>query len=150
MSMSNDMENNLLKLLFQNTTWANIGDAGGLGASATAGNFYVGLHTADPGEGGTQATSQAAYGNYARVAVARSSGGWTVTNNVADNTAAITFAQSSNGPETETYAAIGRDSGTGAGMLLLSGVITSPASGLVVNAGITPEFAIGALDVTFE
>ena len=76
--------------------------------------------------------------------------GWTVTNNVADNAAAVTFAQSGNGPETETYAGVGRDSGTGAGMLLLSGVITSPASGLVVNTGITPEFAIGALDNTLD
>ena len=50
MSMSNASENNLLKLLFNNVDWANIGDAAGLQNSAAAGNFYVRLHTTDPGE----------------------------------------------------------------------------------------------------
>lgn len=68
---------NLLKLLFQNTTWANIGDATGLVGSGTAGSFYVSLHTADP-SAGNQTTSETSYTGYTRVAVARSSGGWTV------------------------------------------------------------------------
>lgn len=41
MSMSNASETNLLLLLFNNTDWANVGDAAGLQNSAAAGNFYV-------------------------------------------------------------------------------------------------------------
>ena len=69
---------NLLKLLFQNTTWANVGDATGLVHTTTAGSFFISLHTADP-SAGNQSTSETAYTGYARVAVARSSAGWTVT-----------------------------------------------------------------------
>jgi len=53
MSMTNAAEANLLNLLFLNLDWANIGDAAGLQNSATAGSFYVSLHTADPGEAGS-------------------------------------------------------------------------------------------------
>lgn len=81
MSMSNASETALLNLLFNNTDWANVGDAAGLQNSATAGSFYVALHTGDPGEAGTQATNEATYTGYARVAVARSGAGWTVTGN---------------------------------------------------------------------
>jgi hypothetical protein len=69
---------NMLKLLFQNLDFANIGDAGGLQNSATAGNLYVSLHTADPGAAGNQTTNECAYTSYARVAVERSATGWTV------------------------------------------------------------------------
>jgi hypothetical protein len=68
----------ILKLLFQNDAFANVGDAGGLQPSATAGNLYISLHTADPGADGDQTTSECAYTSYARVAVARSGAGWTV------------------------------------------------------------------------
>ena len=39
-------------------------------------SLYVSLHTANPGATGNQTTSEAAYTSYARVAVARTSGGW--------------------------------------------------------------------------
>lgn len=45
MSMSNASETALLNLLFNNVDWANIGDASGLQNSATAGSFYVRLHS---------------------------------------------------------------------------------------------------------
>ena len=54
MSMTNAAEANLLNLLFLNLDWANIGDASGLQNSATAGSFYVSLHSSDPGESGPQ------------------------------------------------------------------------------------------------
>src|ERR1041385_2048787 len=56
---------NLLKLLFQNTTWANVGDATGLVHTTTAGSFFISLHTADP-SAGNQSTSETAYTGYAR------------------------------------------------------------------------------------
>ena len=75
MSKSNACENSLLLLIFNNTDFALVGDAGGLQNSATAGNLYFSLHTADPGEAGDQTTSEITYTSYARVAVARSAHG---------------------------------------------------------------------------
>ena len=146
MSLSDNAENHALLLLFNNTNWSNVGDATGLRGSTTAGSFYISLHTANPGETGTQTTSEAAYTNYSRVAVARSSGGWTVSTNQASNAAALSWPQSGSGPETETYFIVGRDS-SGAGESLFYGALTSS---LVVNNNITPTAAIGAIVCTFD
>lgn len=146
MSMTNAAEANLLNLLFLNIDWANIGDAGGLQNSATAGNFYISLHTGDPGESGTQSTSETAYTSYARVAVARAGGGWTLTSQTISNTALVQFPQCTGGTSTVSYFGIGTDS-SGAGNLLMSGALTSPLS---VSNGIQPQFAAGALTVTVD
>lgn len=79
MSMSNASETNLLNLLFNNVDWPNVGDAAGLQNSATAGSFYVALHSSDPGDAGNQTTNEVSYTGYARVDVARSAGGFTVS-----------------------------------------------------------------------
>lgn len=108
--IGNSAQSDILKLIFQNTAWANVGNTAGLQPSSAAGSFYVALHTADPGAGGTQATSEAAYTGYARVAVARSSGGWTLTGSsptTSENTAAVTFPACTGGSETETWFSIG-------------------------------------------
>ena len=151
MSASNTTENNILLLIFNNTTWANVGDAGGIIHSTTAGSLYVSLHTADPGETGSQTTSEAGYTSYARVAVARSGAGWTIAGTApttASNAAAITFPACTGSSSTCTYFGVGRDS-SGTGELLFSGALTSPSS-LAVSTGITPSFAIGALTVTLD
>lgn len=141
MSLSNAAETDLLTLLFNNTNWANLGDATGVRGSTVAGSFYVSLHTADPGEAGSQTTSEANYTGYARVAVARSGAGWTVAGNSVSNAAAVTFGLCTAGSNTITYFAIGRDS-AGAGEIIVSGATTGS---LAVSAGITPAFAIGQL-----
>ena len=143
MSMSNAFETELLDLIFNNAAIANIGDAGGLQPSATAGSLYVSLHSADPGEAGTQLTSEVAYTNYARVAVARSAGGWTVSGNTASNTALIQFPQCGASGATATYVGIGTVAEPGAGLLLYSGQL---GSSLTIANLITPQFAAGALD----
>lgn len=144
MSKSNDFENGLLLLLFNNTDFAGVGDATGLQGSTTAGSLYVGLHTADPGEAGDQTTNEATYTGYARVAVARSGAGWTVATNTVTNAAAIEFGACTAGSETISYISVGTDS-TGAGTLIYSGALTS---NLAVSSGITPQFAAGELDVS--
>ena len=131
-------------LLFNNTNVANIGDATGLRGAAAAGSLYVGLHTADPGEAGDQSTSEAAYTGYARVAVARSGSGFTITANQAANAAAITFGACTAGSSTITHFSIGT-AASGAGVLLYSGALTAS---LAVSNGITPEFATGQLTIT--
>src|SRR5579872_4965426 len=65
--------------------------------------LYVSLHTADPTAAGTQSSSEAAYSGYARVAVARSSAGWSISGETVSNAAAITFPSSTSGPESETW-----------------------------------------------
>lgn len=140
--ISDASEINAILLLFNNTDWANAGDAAGIQNSAAAGSFYVGLSTGTLSDTSTQTTTQAAYGSYTRVGVARSSAGWTCSGGTASNTAAVTFPAATSGSETETDFCIGLISGTGAGDSLFWGALTAS---LAVSTGITPSFAIGAL-----
>ena len=149
MSASNSFENDVLLLLLNNTNIANLGDATGVRGSSTAGSVFIGLHTADPGETGTQTTSEASYTGYARVAVARSAGGWTISGTAptqAANASAVTFGACTAGSNTITHFSIGRDS-SGTGYILLSGALTASLS---VSAGITPSFSSGQLTATCD
>lgn len=136
MSQSNVFENDLLKLLFNGTAIANIADNA---ASSPLTNLYVSLHTADPGEAGDQSTSEATYTNYARVAVARTTGGWTVTLNSVSPVANIDFPACTGGTNTITYFGVGTAS-SGGGKLLFSGVVTPNIS---VSNGVTPRLTTG-------
>ena len=60
-ALANAAATNLLKLLLNNTTWANIGDTTGLVGSGAAGNLYLSLHTSSPAESGDQSTNEIAY-----------------------------------------------------------------------------------------
>lgn len=144
MSKSNTFENDLLKHVFNNDAIALVGDATGLRGSTVAGSLYVSLHTADPDEAGTQSTNETSYTNYARVAVARTTGGWTVSGDTVSNAALVQFAQCGATGATLTHFGVGTDS-SGAGKLLYSGALTSS---LAVSSGIQPQFAAGDLDVT--
>lgn len=136
MSKSNTCENNILKLVFQNTTWANIGDATGIVGSGTAGSLFPALYTADPGEAGDQTTSEIGYTGYARPAIARSSGGWTITANSVSPAATISFGLMTAGTGgTASFWGVGR-AVSGAGELLYSGAVSPTIS--VVN-GVTPQ-----------
>lgn len=135
MSKTNSWENGLMLLVFNNTNFALVGDATGLRGSSTAGSLYVSLHTGDPGEAGSQTTSECAYGSYARVAVARSGAGWTVSSNSVSPAATITFPEATSGTETATHFGIGTDS-SGAGVLLYKGTVTPNIS---IVTGVTPR-----------
>jgi hypothetical protein len=143
MSMTNEFETAQLEHYFTNTNHANIGDATGLLAASTAGSFYISLHTGDPGETGTQETSECDYTSYARVAVARSGAGFTVAGNNVSNAAAVTFPKCTGGSNTATHFGIGT-AASGAGHLIGSAALDSS---LAISTNITPEFAIGELDV---
>lgn len=132
MSKSNTFENDWLLLLFNGTAIANIADNA---ASSPLTNLYVSLHTADPGETGIQTTSECAYTSYARVAVARTSGGWTVTGNSVSPASDIIFPTATGGTETATHAAIGTAS-TGGGKILYSGTITP---NIAITSGTAPR-----------
>lgn len=136
MSKSDAFEAALLDLIFMNTDIANIGDAAGLQNSAAAGSLYVALHTADPGEAGSQTTSEISYTGYARVGVARSGAGWSRSGNSISPVANIDFGAMSGGAGgTVTHFSVGTLS-SGAGMILYKGSV-SPT--IVVTSGVTPR-----------
>ena len=134
MSKGNTTENDILAYAFNATafSWNAIT------------NLHLSLHTADPGEAGSQTTSEATYTSYARVAVARSGSGWTVSGNSVTNAALVQFPQASGGTNTITYIAVGT-SASGAGQILYSGALNAS---LAVSSGIQPQFAAGALTLT--
>jgi len=133
-SKTNSWENGILELLFKNTNFANTGDATGLRGSSTAGSLYFSLHTADPGETGDQTTNEIAYTDYARVAVARSGAGFTVTADSVSPAANVSFPIGSGGSGTATHFGVGTAS-SGTGILLYKGAITP---NIVCGSGITP------------
>ena len=134
MSKGDTFENDLLKLIFNATAIANIADNA---ASSPLTNLYVSLHTADPGEAGTQATNETSYGAYARVAVARTSGGWTVTANSVSPAANVDFPLCTSSTATITHFGVGVAI-SGATKLLYSGTVTPNIS---VATGVTPRLA---------
>ena len=110
--------------------------------------LYVSLHTADPGETGSQITSETTYTGYLRTGLSRlSSTSWTVSAGVAWNTSTITFPQCTAGSGTITHFGIGCSSGTSTGYLIFSSSITTA---LAVSNGITPSFASTALQVSAD
>lgn len=132
MSIGNNTENNILLLIFNATAWANYADNA---ASVPQTNIHTALHTADPGEAGTMSTSEAAYTSYARVNVARTSGGWTVTANSVSPVASIPFPAGTGGSGTATHFSTGKTGG-GATDILFSGTVTP---NIVMGSGITPS-----------
>lgn len=130
--------NDILLLFFQGTTIANIAENA---SSSPITNIYVALHTANPettagsGTVGTQNASEAAYTSYARVAVPRSSSGWTVSTNTVVPAATISFPAATGGSETETYASLGKSS-SGATLMFWYGSISPTIS---VSTSVTPQ-----------
>lgn len=139
MSKSNAFETAFLSHIFENADIALVGDATGVRGSTTAGSLYFSLHTSDPGEAGDQTTNEVAYTSYARVAVARSGSGWTVTGNAVAVDANVTFPAGTGGSGTATYWGLGT-SASGAGLLLFKGSI-SPS--IVCGSGVTPQLTAG-------
>lgn len=133
--------NDLLRHIFLNEAIALIGDANGLQPSASAGSFWLSLHTADPGVAGAQNTSEATYGSYARVEVARTSTNWLVTNGVASNKLEILFPKCTGSSSTITHAAVGTAS-SGAGKLLFRAQVTIQKS---ITTNDVPRYEVGQL-----
>jgi hypothetical protein len=125
-------ENDFLKSIFNATAIANLLDNA---AAAPLTNLFVALHTADPTDAGTQSSNEATYTSYARVAVARTTGGWTVTGSSVSPAAAISFPACTGGTNTITHWSVGVAS-SGATKILYSGTVTPNIS---VSSGVTPQ-----------
>ncbi len=150
MSKTNAWETEVLQYVFEAVESGTIMTLLNAGKSGTLTNnsLYVSLHTADPGETGTQTTSESAYTGYSRQAVARNNTGsnrWTVSGDTADNTDNVDFGQKTGGSdETVTHFGIGTAS-SGAGALMYKGALTSSLS---VTNGIEPRFSAGNCNIT--
>lgn len=133
MSKGDTFENDLLRLIFNATAIANLADNAG---TSPLTNLSVALHTADPGESGTQSTSETAYTGYARVSVARTSGGWTVTGNSVSPVASIDFGECTASPGAAiTHFSVG-PTGGGATKIFYSGAITP---NITMATGVIPR-----------
>lgn len=130
MSKSDFLENALLKLIFNATAIANIADNA---AASPLTNLYWSLHTADPADAGTQATSETSYGAYARQAVARTTGGMTAsTAGSTSPVANITFPAATS-PALPTVSSI-----THAGI----GVASAGATNMLYSGPVTPNINV--------
>lgn len=126
MSFSNYLENKVLLHVFGATAYT---------APAT---LYVGLFTSDPGEAGTG--SEVSGGSYARQTVT-----FTVTDNLASNTAAVEFPTATALWGTVTYAAV-YDAATGGNLLGSGGLATAKT----IDSGDVFRIPAGDLDITLD
>lgn len=125
-------DNDFLKLIFNATNISLLADNT---ATTPLTNLFVSLHTADPTSAGNQTSSEISYTGYARVSVARTSGGWTVSTNTVVPAATITFgAMTAGAGGTVTNWAIGTAT-SGTGKILWTGTVTP---NIVVSNGVTP------------
>ncbi len=134
MAIGGSTETAILALIFNATAWANYADNA---ASAPQTNIAVALHSADPGTAGAQNTSEIGYTSYARVNVARSSGGWNISGTgpaSCSPVSNISFPAGSGGSGTATHFSAGKTGG-GASPILWSGTVTPNIS---TGSGITP------------
>jgi len=143
MSMSNALESAIAKLLFQATAITNLADNA---ASGPLTNLYVALYTSDPGEAGTATTNETSFTNYARQAVARTSGGWAESSGTITNVGAVTFPECGATGATITHVGIVSTS-SGAGVLYLSGALTASRA---VSNGSTLSFSAGQISIPFD
>ena len=133
MSKSDAFENDIIDLFFNGTAIADLAEND---TTAPATDLYLSLHTTPgPGDTGNQTTNEAAYTNYARQAVARTSGGFTVSGSQVTLAANVDFPVSGSGPETITHFGIGT-AVSGTGYLMYHGTVTP---NIVVNNGVQPR-----------
>ncbi len=133
MSISDATEDAILNLIYSATTWANYAQNN---ATSPETNIIVALHTAPLSDSAAQNVTEAAYTNYVRVNVARSTG-WTTSSAGAGSVspvANIDFASSGAAGTTITDFSTGK-SGGGATPVLWTGTVT-------------PNIAIGASGIT--
>jgi len=129
---SDALENGFALLFFNATNWANIADNA---ATSPITNWQMSLHTASPTDAGSQTSSEIAYTSYARVARARTSGGFTVTGGSTVLAANCDFPAGTGGSGTATHFGLGTAT-SGAGILEIYGTV-SP--NIVTGNGITPR-----------
>jgi len=140
MAFSTSARSSVASLIWTATTWANVAVNA---TSSPITDIQISAHTADP-TSGNQTSSEASYTSYARVAVARTTSGWTDTAGVVTNDAAITFPAATGGSSTLTHIGCGRDASS-TGQLFVAGACSPNLS---VTNGVQPIIGISGLTIT--
>jgi hypothetical protein len=145
-AMTDAFETSILNLLFKNTALAHVGDATGLPASSSAGSTQVSLNSTALNDASTVITSnELSYTGYSRPTQARGAG-WTVSAAVASNAALIQFGEmTAGGPVTAVHCGLSFSIASANVRADLHADLTAD---LVINNGVNPQFAIGALTWT--
>ena len=134
--------NSIINLMYRATAWANVADNA---ASAPLTNTYVALHTGNlTAATNQQSENETSYTDYARQAVARSTGWDAASGGATANAATISFPQCGATGATLTHVSTGTGS-SGTSAVWHYGALNAS---LAVSSGITPQFAAGALTVT--
>lgn len=134
--------NSIINLMYRATAWANVADNA---STSPLTNTYVSLHTSSPtAASNAQTENETAYTNYARQAVARSTGWAAASGGGTSNAGTISFPQCGASGATLTHVAVGT-AVSGGGNVWHYGALNSS---LAVANGITPQFAASALTVT--
>lgn len=134
--------NSIVNLMYRATAWATVADNA---ASTPLTNTYVAFHTGNlTAATNSQAENETAYTNYARQAVARSTGWTAASGGATSNVAAISFPQCGVTGSTLTHVSTGV-AVSGATAVWHYGALNAS---LAVSSGITPQFAIGSLTIT--
>lgn len=128
--LGSTIANDLLKAIFQAVGIANLLDNA---ATSPLTNLQLALHLDDPGAGGDQTTNEASYGSYARVAVARSAGGFTVAGNDVTNAAEVLFPEATSGDQVITHVSVGFAS-AGAGKIIARAALGAILGAMVGEA----------------
>lgn len=135
MSKGDTFENDILGLILRAVAITNIADNAATGPLT---NLYVAFHTADPGDAGNQTTSECTYTGYARVAVPRTTGGWSAPSGGSSSpAAAITGGACTAGTNTITHWSLGTAL-SGTGKILYKGTVTP---NIAVSNGVTPSLS---------
>jgi hypothetical protein len=134
---SDTTESAILALIFNATTWANYAINA---SSSPETNIATSLHTADPTDSGTATSSEVTYTSYARVSVARTSGGFTVSGTAPCQVvpvATISFPAGTGGSGTVSYFSYCKTGG-GAAAIIAVGTVTP---NIVTGNGVTPQLS---------
>lgn len=131
--ISSAFANDLLKLIFNGAAIDNIADNA---SNAPLTQLYLSLHTADPGAGGNQGTSEVNYTGYQRLAVQRGASGFTITGNVMNPTSMMEFGEMTGGTtQAATHMCIGTHA-SGAGKVLFRFTLSPTVD---CKVGVTPR-----------
>lgn len=150
MNSSATLSNDFLEHIFQNAAITGIGDSAGLLPSADAGNLYLRLCTDAVVVDNATLGTECAYTGYVAkgIAVARTSGAWTVTDDTVENAADLLFGACTVGSENIRYVEVWKNNtGTTEADRIAWVELDSDLS---VSPGIQPKIASGSLVFTFD
>lgn len=141
MPKSSNTCNNILALIYNATTWANVAINA---TSSPITDIYLALATVTGSPSDTMSTNEATYTNYARQTVVRTTSGWTApSGSSTSNVAAVDFPQC--GVTGNTIVAAKTGKAAGASDVFHYGDLNAP---ITVSNLIRPTFDVGAITIS--